>query len=203
MAVSAAQGIGMRQKKDELDAFGRDVEDAAAVDLGLSYVTTDLPALTPAADFRERLLAAAMPQHRLARYAEPIAALLDIDVPAAEALIGRIDDPSAWVVDFLPGISLLPAPSGPLTQGALRGFVRVRAGVEFPEHSHLGDEAVMIMQGYYRDTVTGEVFGPGDTPRMPIDTQHSFRVLADGPDLLGLVVAFGGLRAQGQTFLPF
>jgi hypothetical protein len=143
-----------------------------------------------------------VPEHRLARYAQPIAALLDIDVTAAEALIARIDDPSAWI-DFLPGISLLPAPAGPHTVGALRGFVRVRAGVEFPEHEHLGDEAVMIMQGYYSDSITGAVFGPGDTPRMPVETRHSFRVFADGPDLLGLVVAQGGLRAQGQDFLPF
>jgi hypothetical protein len=197
------RGIGrMRHKKDELDAFGRDVEDAAAVDLGLSYVINELPAALPPIGFRDRLLGAALPEHRLARYAEPIAALLDIDVTAAEALIGRIDDPSAWF-DFLPGISLLPVPAGPLAAGALRGFVRVRAGVEFPEHEHLGDEAVMIMQGYYSDSVTGEVFGPGDTPRMAVDTQHSFRVFADGPDLLGLVVAQGGLRAQGQEFLPF
>jgi anti-sigma factor ChrR (cupin superfamily) len=199
-----------RQKKDELDAFARDVEGSASVDGyrshelsdGLSYVTNELPPIAAAAAFRERLLAAALPEQRLVRYAEPIAALLDVDLAAAEALIARIDDPSAWI-EFLPGISLLPTPSGPRARGALRGFVRVRAGVEFPEHSHLGDEAVMIMQGYYSDSVTGAVFGPGDTPRMAVDTHHSFRVLADGPDLLGLVVAFGGLRAQGREFLPF
>jgi anti-sigma factor ChrR (cupin superfamily) len=88
-------------------------------------------------------------------------------------------------------------------KNALRGFVRVRAGVEFPQHDHLGDEAVMIMQGFYADSASGEVFGPGDTPRQTVDTRHSFRVFADGPDLLGLVVAQGGLRAQGREFLPF
>jgi hypothetical protein len=203
MAVSAAQGIGMTgQRKDELDGFGRDVEDAAAVDLGLEYVATELPAVPPSADFRTRLLDAARTGERLARYAAPIAALLDIDSADAEALIARIDGPSAWF-ELLPGIWLLPAPAGPLAVGSLRGFVRVGAGVEFPEHSHLGDEAVMIMQGYYADGRTGEVFGPGDIPRHRVETQHSFRVFADGPDLLGLVVAHGGLRAQGQEFLPF
>lgn len=190
------------QRKDELDSFGRDVQNAADVDLGLECVTTELAAVAPPSDFRARLLSAARPEDRLARYAAPVAALLDIDVAAAQALVGRIDDPTAWI-EFMPGIWLLPAPAGPLAAGSLRGFVRVRAGVEFPEHSHLGDEAVMIMQGYYADSVTGQVFGPGETPRQAIDTQHSFRVLADGPDLLGLVVAFGGLRAQGQEFLPF
>jgi hypothetical protein len=194
-----------RHNKDELDAFERDLESAALrdrADLGLSYVTTDLPAVHPPADLRERLLDAARAQDRLERYAEPICALLGIDRAEALALLGRIEDPAAWF-DLLPGIQLLPAPAGKLARGALRGFVRVRAGTEFPEHSHLGDEAVMIMQGYYTDTVTGEVFGPGDTPRMSMDTHHSFRVFEDGPDLLGLVVAHGGLRAQGQDFLPF
>jgi hypothetical protein len=194
-----------RQNKDELDAFARDLEDTALrdrVDLGLSYVITDLPAVHPPAGLRERLLDAAQPQNRLERYAEPICSLLGIDRAEALGLLARIDDPGAWF-DLLPGIALLPAPAGKHAQGALRGFVRVRAGTEFPEHSHLGDEAVMIMQGYYTDTVTGEVFGPGDTPRMSADTRHSFRVFEDGPDLLGLVVAYGGLRAQGQDFLPF
>jgi hypothetical protein len=197
------RGIGMtRQSKHEIDAFERDVEDAASVDLGLSYVITDLPAVQPPAGLRERMLGAARPEERLARYAEPICALLGIERAEALALLARIDEPSAWL-DLLPGISLLPAPAGSRAQGALRGFVRVRAGVEFPEHSHLGEEAVMIMQGYYTDNVTGQVFGPGDVPCHAVDTQHSFRVFADGPDLLGLVVAHGGLRAQGQDFLPF
>jgi hypothetical protein len=200
------RGIGMtRHGKDEMDAFERDVEDAASVDtseLALTYVITDLPAVQPPTALRERMLGAAKPEERLARYAEPICTLLGIERSEALALLARIDDPSAWF-DLLPGISLLPAPPGTHAHGALRGFVRVRAGVEFPEHSHLGDEAVMIMQGYYTDNVTGDIFGPGDVPRHAVGTQHSFRVFEDGPDLLGLVVAFGGLRAQGQEFLPF
>jgi hypothetical protein len=194
-----------RHGKDEIDAFERDVEDAgsaASIELALSYVITDLPPVQPPAVLRERMLGAAKPEERLARFAEPICTLLGIEPSEALALLARIDDPSAWF-DLLPGISLLPAPAGTRAQGALRGFVRVRAGVEFPEHSHLGEEAVMIMQGYYEDNVTGQVFGPGDVPRHAADTQHSFRVFEDGPDLLGLVVAFGGLRAQGQEFLPF
>ena len=191
-----------RLKEDELDAFERDVHDVAAVDLGLAYMTSELASAPPSAQARARMLDAARPEDRLARYAEPIAALLGIDQPAALEAIARIDDPSAWF-EFLPGISLLPVRGGEKAKGSLRGFVRVRAGVEFPEHEHLGEEAVMIMQGYYADGVTGAVFGPGDTPRQQVDTRHAFRVLADGPDLLGLVVAYGGLRAQGQEFPPF
>ena len=191
-----------RSKSNEPDAFWRDVPDGTGADLGFACLSDTLTPVTPSDGLRERMLGAALPEDRLARYADRIAELLEIDVAAARALIARIDDPSAWF-DFLPGIALLPAPGGPAVQNALRGFVRVRAGVEFPEHEHLGAEAVMIMQGYYADGVTGDVFGPGDVPQHAERSQHSFRVLADGPDLLGLVVAQGGLRAQGQTFLPF
>lgn len=191
-----------RLKADELDAFERDVHDAAAVDLGLTAMIGDLASTPPSAHARARMLDAARPEDRLARYAEPMAALLGMDPAAALAHIARIDDPSAWF-EFLPGISLLPVRGGERAKGSLSGFVRVRAGVEFPEHEHLGEEAVMIMQGYYADSVTGAVFGPGETPRQQVDTRHAFRVLADGPDLLGLVVAYGGLRAQGRDFPPF
>jgi hypothetical protein len=191
-----------RSKSNEPDVFWRDVPAGTDAELGFACLTDTLTPVTPPAGLRERMLRAALPEERLARYAGPIAKLLEIDVDAARALIARIDDPSAWF-DLLPGIALLPAPGGPSVTNALRGFVRVRAGVEFPEHEHLGDESVMIMQGYYADGVTGEEFGPGDVPQHAERSQHSFRVLADGPDLLGLVVAQGGLRAQGQTFLPF
>jgi hypothetical protein len=191
-----------RSKSNEPDAFWRDVPDGTDADLGFACLSDTLAPVDPPASVRERILDAALPEERLARYADRITELLEVELAAARAVLARIDDPSAWF-DLLPGIALLPAPGGPSVQNALRGFVRVRAGVEFPEHEHLGAESVMIMQGYYADGVTGEVFGPGDVPLHAEHSQHSFRVLADGPDLLGLVVAQGGLRAHGQTFLPF
>lgn len=191
-----------RSNKSELDAFLREVADAAAAaDHALVPLSDDLEPIAPSPELRDRMLLAARADDRLGHYAPRIAAELDIDETSARALIARIDDPNAWF-ELLPGISLLPAAGGPRVDRALRGFVRVRAGVEFPLHEHYGEESVMIMQGYYADSVTGEVFGPGDTPVQAEKSQHSFTVLADGPDLLGLVVAHGGLRAQGQDFLP-
>ena len=191
-----------RSHTDEPDSFLKDVAEVPPDERPLVGLTDALPPAAPSASLRNRVLAAAIPAERLAHYLNQITAMLDIEPDDARALLARIDDPSAWF-ELLPGISLLPAGGGPRVHGALRGFVRVRAGVEFPQHEHLGDEAVMIMQGFYADGVTGEVFGPGDTPVHPIDSQHSFKVLSDGPDLLGLVVAQGGLRAQGQEFLPW
>jgi anti-sigma factor ChrR (cupin superfamily) len=194
-------------KKEELDGFGSDVWGDADLaehrdaSLGLLQLSAALPLTTPSAALRERLLGDAVPEQRLARYAPAIAEMLDVSLAQAQQLIQRLDDPQAWF-DVLPGVALMPAEGGPRAAGALRGFVRVRAGDEFPRHEHLGEEAVLIMQGYYADSLHGEVYGPGDVPRMQADSEHSFRVLADGPDLLGLVRADGGLRAMGQEFLP-
>lgn len=190
-----------RSNKQELDAFLREISDVSTADPLLSPLSDELEPVAPPLELRDRVLVAARADDRLAHYAPRIAAALDIDEPAARAWIARIDDPSAWF-ELLPGISLLPTGGGPRVDRALRGFVRVRAGVEFPLHEHYGEESVTIMQGYYADSATGEVFGPGDVPVRGRDSQHGFTVLADGPDLLGLVVAFGGLRARGQDFLP-
>ncbi len=197
-----------RSYTDELDGFERDLVTGmgpcgvAKPGRGLARLADGLPAVAPPLSLRARVLAAAAPDERLARYVQPITALLDVDERAARSMLARIDDPSAWF-ELMPGISLLPVDGGPRTQGALRGFVRIRAGTEFPLHQHLGEEAVMIMQGYYADGASGAVFGPGDTPIHPVGSEHSLRVLSDGPDLLGLFVAYGGLRAGEQAFLPF
>jgi len=188
-------------KTDALDAFLLEALDSSADDLEADSLVGQLPALAAPSGLRERILAAATPADRLARFAPSIARLLELELPAARALLLRIDEPSVWL-NIYPGIDFLPAPGGPSVRAALRGFVRVRAGVEFPEHEHLGEETVMIMQGYYADGATGAVFGPGDSPKHAERSQHSFRVLADGPDLLGLVVAQGGVRTQQQEFLP-
>ena len=190
-----------RFDSDGVDAFLEDILDVPEAGIGLASVTGALPAAALSASLRDRILRSAQPEDRLARFAEPIAALLDTDLDSARAMLARIDDSSAWF-ELLPGISLLPVDGGPSVRHALRGFVRVRAGTEFPVHEHLGEESVMIMQGYYADAVSGAVFGPGDTPVHPRDSSHGFRVLADGPDLLGLVVAHGGLRADGREFRP-
>jgi len=191
-----------RLKTEELDAFFQDIQAVPDAPLGFAALTDTLPAVPPPALLRDRILDDARPGDRLARFVMPIASLLDIEPAAARTLLARIDDPSAWF-ELLPGISVLLADGGPNVRGALRAFVKVRAGTEFPLHEHFGEESVMIMQGYYADSASGDVFGPGDTPIQPRGSQHSFRVLADGPDLLGLVVAQGGLRMQGREFLPF
>ncbi|MET0387527.1 MAG: hypothetical protein ABW321_16270 [Polyangiales bacterium] len=188
---------------DLYDRFLSDLEaleGSAAPELGLLALVDEVSPLTAAPDQRSRLMAAATRQHRLARFESQVAELLDVGPDKARELLGRIDDPTAWSHE-LPGISFLWVEGGPKVEGALRGFIRVEAGVDFPHHEHLGDEASLVLEGGFEDRGRGRVFRVGDIDHMAAGTEHAYRALSDGPDLLALAVIHTGLCALGKKFL--
>jgi quercetin dioxygenase-like cupin family protein len=186
------------------DAFERELAETAGTDAparGLERSLESLQPIAPSAPLRARLMASAKPETRLLRFAAAVAGLLEVSVERASELLARVDDRSAFSVE-LPGVSLLWVDGGPSLANAVRGFVRVEAGCEFPEHEHLGEETVLVLQGRYVDSGTGEVFGPGDLARMPAGSSHGFRVPKGGPDLLKLAVVQVGLRAGEKVYEP-
>jgi hypothetical protein len=191
------------------DAFSQDaffqelaeLDTHAPAELGLSCVSEALDVEAPPAALRARLLADIPKQGRYERFAEAAANILDIGVDAARALLDKIDDPSVWSHE-LPGIAFFWVDGGPAVANAVRGFLRVDAGLDFPDHEHLGDEITLVMQGSYVDPGRGQVFRPGDIDRMSSGTSHTFHVPKDGPHLVKLAVTHNGLRALGTTFLP-
>jgi putative transcriptional regulator len=189
----------------EADAFLREVRelgaapDAAATSLlSLSDV---LPVQVPPPPLRSRILEGARSEERLQRFATTTAKFLDVSLEKARVLLAQTVDASAWTVE-LPGVSFLWVEGGPRVANAIRGFMRVEAGCQFPDHEHLGEELVLVLQGGFEDVSRGLVFRPGDVDRMPPGTSHSFRALPDGPDLVQLAVTHTGLRALGTFFGP-
>jgi hypothetical protein len=172
----------------------------AAFALGLQQVSEALSPLAPPPGLRARLLDNAQPAARFARFENAVAQLLDLDLDHAKQLIARLDDASAWTQE-LPGISFLWVDGGPRVADAIRGFIRVDAGQEFPQHEHLGEEITLVLQGRFDDRDRGVVLVPGDIDRMPAGTSHGFRV-RPGIDGLKLAVVHTGLRALGHTYLP-
>ncbi len=189
------------------DAFLRDAEgveggaEGGAEEALVGVTETLLGEVQPEPTLRERLLAAAIPADRFARFASAVAQLLQVSVDKAKDILARVDDPSQFNVE-LPGVSFCWVEGGPALANAVRGFVRVQHGVVFPEHEHFGDETVLILQGSYVDSVTGEVFRPGDSARMSPGSSHGFRVPEGGPDLLQLAVVHKGLRAGDKRYEP-
>jgi len=187
------------------DAFLREMRELglapdAVANAALSLCDA-LPALGQSPPLRSRILTGARAAGRLARFATTTAEFLDVSIEQAKELLARIDDASAWQME-LPGVSFLWVQGGPRVANAIRGFMRVAAGCQFPEHEHLGQELALVLQGGFEDASRGLVFRPGDIDLMPPGTSHAFRALPDGPDLVQLAVTQIGLRALGTVFGP-
>jgi hypothetical protein len=181
------------------DAFLREAGDADAA--GLEALSASLGELPPEAAGRARLLSGAVLADRFARFAQGVAELLDVSVDKAKQILELVDKPETFSQE-LPNVSFCWVEGGPSVQDAVRGFVRVQAGTEFPQHEHFGPERVLILQGSYVDSVTGEVFRPGDIATMSAGSSHGFQVPAGGPDLLKLAVVTNGLRAGDKRYEP-
>ena len=168
---------------------------------GLVQLSEALAPVEPPSGAREKLLSSISTEGRFARFAEATAKLLDLGVDQAKALLDRLHDLSLFD-NALPGISFYWCEGGPAVANAVRGFIRVAAGTNFPEHEHLGDEIVLVLQGSFVDTTRGITFHAGDSDIMKAGTSHSYYVPEGGPDLLKLSVTQVGLRAMGQLYSP-
>jgi quercetin dioxygenase-like cupin family protein len=184
------------QPDDLLDPFLRETEGADV----LPAIAAQVTGLRPSAGLRARILEAATGEGRFERFAAVTAELLDLPVAGAQALLDRLSDPGIWSPGLVPSMTLCHVQGGPRVKGAITGFVRIASGSGFPDHEHLGDEEVLIIQGSCIDSIGGKLFAPGDRVAMPSGSIHSFDV-RPGPDLVYLAVVFGGIRVGGQELL--
>lgn len=183
----------------ELAAEGEDDLESA----GMLALLADVVAPTPG--LRDRIAATVRTAHRFDDLEEALAGLVDLPIDEVRALLLAIDGPAVdgggqWVPGPAPGIELLHFRGGPAVRDAVTGFVRLPRDVEFPEHGHVGDEVVMILQGAYRDS-SGAVHGRGEIVRMPAGTEHS--LVAVGPvPLCYAAVVHRGVRFGDEVMTP-
>jgi putative transcriptional regulator len=173
-------------------------EGAQGLD-ALAALTRNVPG--PTASGRGRLLDALTTSGRLWRFDEQVAALLDVTRDSARKLLDLVDRADIWLRP-MPGVSLFWVNGGPSVERALCGFLRIAPGMRFPEHEHLGDETVLVLQGALRDPATGTLVRPGEFDRRPVGSRHVVAVQEGGVDLLMLAVVHGGLRVNGVSFTP-
>jgi mannose-6-phosphate isomerase-like protein (cupin superfamily) len=152
------------------------------------------------ASLRERLIESTRQTSRFEAFVGEVGRLLDIGLDAARTLLWGVDDPSSWVSAPMPGVALFHVAGGPAVAGAITGFVRVEPGQAFPEHGHLGNESVLIIQGSAR-LVGGEVVGPGTLVEADDTVVHDVHAEGENP-LIYLAVVFGGVRVGEHVFSP-
>lgn len=184
-----------RAEEHGSDAF---LAEVRALDDALD-VLEDVPGeLTPPPGLRDAILAAASPVGRFERFADRLAAMLDVTRERAVSLLDAIPD-LPWQPAHLPGSATCWVDGGPATDGAIRGFVRYPAATPFPEHRHLGRETVLFLSGGATMS-DGAECRPGDVHVMPAGSRHSFET-HPGPDLLYFVVVFDGVDMGGGMVL--
>lgn len=157
------------------------------------------PDAAPSPDLWARLRQSVRETHRFGDLEARCAELLDVDPSTAAALLLSIDRAASWQAGPAPEVSLLHVRGGPRVEGAVTGFVRIGHGGVFPDHEHVGDETVLILQGACEDD--GAVYRPGDVARRGPGGPHSVRQV--GPiELVYLAVVEGGVVIDGERMGP-
>jgi quercetin dioxygenase-like cupin family protein len=166
----------------------------------LVTLATALPKTVPSPGVRARLLKSVSTTNRFEMFAAQVSALIDLGVDKAREIVGRIDDATAWMATQATGVFSYDLPVGPAVADAVVGFVRVKPGCVFPDHEHMGDESMLVVQGCAIDS-NGLVMRRGDLIRLPPHSNHDFTA-QPGPDFIYLGIAKNGFMLFGEHIKP-
>lgn len=154
----------------------------------------------PPFGLRDSVLADATTLARFSRYVDKVAAVADVDASTAEEWLSNLEDEEVWDETALEEMHLFHIDGGPSVENAIVGFVRLQPRSGFPEHTHVGDETIVVLQGTIIDE-NGERHGPGSVvPRKPGTTHEIFA--APGHPAIYLSVVQEGLEVFGMRFGP-
>jgi hypothetical protein len=112
----------------------------------------------------------------------------DLNADALRAVFTRAQNEQEWEPGPLPGVSLFHFDGGPALAGLDTGFVRLKKGMPFPRHQHVGSERVMILEGGYHDD-SQHWHGPGDLHDMSDGTVHALHMNAEHDVLLAVILS--------------
>lgn len=179
----------LRTLDETLEALGASEAELEALVLAMATASECDP---PSDALRAHLLSSLEQTHRFDDLEAQVASLLDVDGEQAARFLLNIDRAEAWTPGPVPGVDIFHVEGGPLVQDAVTGFVRLGSGATFPEHEHLGDETVLVLQGALIDSNGREVTA-GEAAPMSAGSKHAFRAVGSVP-LIYLVVIQNGVR---------
>jgi len=177
----------LRTLDETLEALGASEAELEALVLAMA---DDCDA--PSDALRTHLLSSLEQTHRFDDLEAQVASLLDVDGEQAARFLLNIDQADAWSPGPVPGVDIFHVEGGPLVTDAVTGFVRLSAGTTFPEHEHLGDETVLVLQGGLIDS-NGRQVTAGEAAPMSAGSKHAFRAAGSVP-LIYLAVIQRGVR---------
>ncbi len=169
----------------------------------LSDVISDAVApesISPPSDIRSRLLEDVSKLAPYSLYHDAMAKILLGSTEALEKEMKAMPHPRSWVDGPIPRCRLYPCAANAAPRDAIRTLVLMESGSHFPDHEHLGDETVLILQGSMLKE-DGQVSRPGDVLHMAKGTTHAFDV-PEGLDLIYLAVVERGLQIGDLLVTP-
>jgi anti-sigma factor ChrR (cupin superfamily) len=152
-----------------------------------------LPGEAAPGGLRAKLLALAGGRERFLPFLDRMMSLFDLPETDARDQLYSVDRPDDWD-DMLPGVQYRDFEGGPAVGEAHGGLVRLAPGQEFPAHTHVGEERVLILQGTLADD-QGNVARPGDLVISDDATTHALRNVGDNEVIyaaLVVAIAFVG-----------
>ncbi len=187
LEASACQAL-----ERELAASSELRRELDQVQEALGQVALAAEPLRPSQRIRELVLASLDPGARFEGFGERVAALFDLSVQRARAILAGLDDVAgdAWEAGSVPGIRLLHLDGGPRVAAADCGLVHLEAGLRFPPHRHKGDEWSLVLAGRAQED-SGRFWEPGDILHEPPGSVHGFRALGDEPFVFAVVLHEG------------
>lgn len=185
---------------DDASAPEGDNDELRAARDAFGELVASLSPVAPRAAVRDRLFASIDETCRFEDFIEPVAKLVHLSFERTRDYLRKIDEPQQWDAGPFPGVALLHIDSGPGLEQAITGFVRLDAGAQFPEHEHLGEERIFVLQGTYIDSL-GETYGPGSYVVKPPGTAHHLEVPSDGSDCIYLAVVDRGVQVGEMEIL--
>lgn len=143
----------------------------------------------PDAALRTRLLASLGRPGTYGVFADRLARLFDLPLEEATALCASLESGEAWKPFLLPGVEMMPVTAGPKLAGAVATLVRLQPGAAFPEHTHRGEETMVVLDGGFREAAEGgaEVWRGEELSRGD-GTDHTFVALPGRPCIAAAVI---------------
>ena len=178
---------------EEAIAEGATLEDGGW--LGLAAVATTAPSA-----LRARLVDTIGRTHRFDDLEDVVAEMADLSIERTRELLLDVDRAHVWEPGITPEITLRHFEGGPKVRNAVTGLVRIAPGGTFPQHSHVGDERVLVLQGAFEDD-DGHVYRAGEMAPQPAGSAHSFRAVGPLP-LVTVAIVEGGVIIGGVTIPP-
>lgn len=196
-ALAPDEEAAAREELARSPAFAAQVR---AAEEELVLVGLSAEPVAPSTGARARLQAALADESPFAPLVSALARFVDLAEAHMRELVGALGDLARWEPGPGEGVQIFHLDGGPATAGAVVGFVRIPAGAVFPEHTHVGRERVLVMQGTLLDE-DGSAARPGDVVEQPAGSTHFVRA-SDDEDVLLLVVVDGGVDVDGERIGP-